>query len=254
MSPRGLQAPITAFLSTGSKVALFAALLRISLLLADVAWSYCVPCLWALAALTMVVGNLTALHQTRVKRLLAYSSVAQMGYLLMTLLAVKQSGLPVLMFYLTVYAIMDLGTFGLIGSFSVAQRDPDLDELQDYQGLGYSQPWRAAIFAVCLISLAGLPPTAGFMGKLALFQAVIDANFVVLAVIGIITVIISLYYYMKVVVSMYMAPAPAGATVPAADFSVRLAGAVILVLILWLGLAPSPLLNLFSRFAAALPH
>lgn len=251
---QGAPAPITAFLSAGSKVALFAALLRGSLLLAGAAWNYCVPWLWGLAALTMVVGNLTALHQTRVKRLLAYSAIGQMGYLFMTLLAVKQGGLPVLMFYLTVYAIMELGAFGLIGSFSVAQMDPDLDDLQDYRGLGYSQPWRAAIFAVCLISLAGLPPTAGFMGKLALFQAVIDANFAGLAVIGILTVIISLYYYMKVVVVMYMAPAPAGATVPAADFSVRLAGAVILVLILWLGLAPSPLLNLFSRFAAVMPH
>lgn len=249
---QGAPAPITAFLSTGSKVAIFAALLRFSLVLADRAWIYCIPWIWGLAALTMVVGNLTALYQTRVKRLLAYSSIGQMGYLLMTLLAVKQGGQPVLMFYLTVYAIMDLGAFGLIGSFSAAQTDPDLDELQDYQGLGYSQPWRAAIFAVCLISLAGLPPTAGFMGKLALFQAVLDANFVVLAVIGILTVIISLYYYMKVVVVMYMAPAPAGVTVPAADFSVRLAGALILVLILWLGLAPSPLLNLFSRIAATM--
>jgi NADH-quinone oxidoreductase subunit N len=250
---QGAPAPITAFLSTGSKVALFAALLRISLLLANDAWSICVPWLWGLAALTMVVGNVTGLYQTRVKRLLAYSAIGQMGYLFMTLLAVKQGGPPVLMFYLTVYAIMDLGAFGLIGSFSAAQTDPDLDDLQDYRGLGYSQPWRAAIFAVCLISLAGLPPTAGFMGKLALFQAVIDANFVGLAVIGILTVIISLYYYMKVVVVMYMAPAPAGATVPAADFSVFLAGAVILVLILWLGLAPSPLLNLFSRVTALIP-
>ena len=250
---QGAPAPVTAFLSTGSKVALFAALLRFAMLAPEPVWAYCLPGLWVLAVLTMVVGNLTALYQTSVKRLLAYSSIAQMGYLFMTLLAVKQGGLPALLFYLTVYAVMDLGAFGLIGSFSPAQAQPDLDKLEDYQGLGYSQPWRAAIFATCLISLAGLPPTAGFMGKLALFRAVLHADFVVLAVIGILTVIISLYYYFKVVAAMYLSPAAAGATVPAADLAVRLAGAVILILILWWGLAPAALFNLIERIAAALP-
>ena len=203
---QGAPAPVTAFLSTGSKVALFAALLRFALLAPEPVWDYCLPALWVLAVLTMAVGNLTALYQTRVKRLLAYSSIAQMGYLFMTLLAVKQGGLPALLFYLAVYAVMDLGAFGLIGSFSPAQAQPDLDELEDYQGLGYSQPWRAAILAVCLISLAGLPPTAGFMGKLVLFRAVLHADFVVLAVIGILTVIISIYYYFKVVVGAVPEP------------------------------------------------
>jgi NADH-quinone oxidoreductase subunit N len=250
---QGAPAPITAFLSTGSKVALFAALLRLAVLAPEPVWASCLPALWVLAALSMTVGNITALYQTQIKRLLAYSSIAQMGYLFMTLLAVKQGGLPALLFYLAVYAVMDLGAFGLIGSFSPAQADPDLDKLEDYQGLGYSQPWRAAIFATCLISLAGLPPTAGFMGKLALFRAVLHADFVVLAVIGILTVIISLYYYFKVVVAIYLSPAAAGANVPVADPAVRLAGAVILVLILWWGLAPAALFDLIARIAAALP-
>ena len=250
---QGAPAPVTAFLSTGSKVALFATLLRVARLAPEPVWASCLPGLWVLAVLTMTVGNLTALYQTRVKRLLAYSSIAQIGYLFMTLLAIKQGGLPALLFYLTVYAVMDLGAFGLIGSFSPPQAQPDLDKLEDYQGLGYSQPWRAAIFATCLISLAGLPPTAGFMGKLALFRAVLHADFVVLAVIGILTVIISLYYYFKVVAAMYLSPAAAGATVPAADLAVRLAGAIILILILWWGLAPAALFNLIERIAAALP-
>ena len=148
------------------------ALLRFSWLTAQPLWDYCLPGLWVLAVLTMVVGNLTALYQTRVKRLLAYSSIGQMGYLTMTLVTVKQGGLPALMFYLVVYAVMDLGAFGLIGSVSKAQAGPDLDKLEDYQGLGYSQLYRAAILAVCLSSLAGLPPSAGFMGKFALFRAV----------------------------------------------------------------------------------
>jgi NADH-quinone oxidoreductase subunit N len=250
---QGAPAPVTAFLATGSKVALFAALLRFSWLTAQPLWDYCLPGLWVLAVLTMVVGNLTALYQTRVKRLLAYSSISQMGYLTMTLVTVKQGGLPALMFYLVVYAVMDLGAFGLIGSVSKAQADSDLDKLEDYQGLGYSQPYRAAILAVCLISLAGLPPSAGFMGKFALFRAVLRADYAGLAVIGILTVIIAIYYYMKVVIAMYMRPAAPGLTVPGVDPAARLAGAVILAAIIFLGLWPSPLFTLTTRMAAALP-
>ena len=250
---QGAPAPVTAFLATGSKVALFAALLRFSWLTAQPLWDYCLPGLWVLAVLTMVVGNLTALYQTRVKRLMAYSSIGQMGYLTMTLVTVKQGGLPAMMFYLVVYAVMDLGVFGLIGSVSKAQADSDLDKLEDYQGLGYSQPYRAAILAVCLISLAGLPPSAGFMGKFALFRAVLRADYAGLAVIGILTVIIAIYYYMKVVIAMYMRPAAPGLTVPGVDLAGRLAGAVILAAIIFLGLWPSPLFTLTARMAAALP-
>lgn len=251
---QGAPAPVTAFLSAGSKVALFAALLRFSLLVAEPVWTYCLPALWVLAALTMLAGNLTALYQTSIKRLLAYSSIGQMGYLFMTLLAVKQGAVPALMFYLTVYAVMDLGAFGLIGSFSTAQADPDLDELADYRGLGYSQPWRAAVLAVCLISLAGLPPTAGFMGKFALFRAVLQADYVVLAAIGILTVLLSIYYYFKVVVALYLQPANPGVETPGSGLAVGLAGAAILVLILWLGLAPETLFGLVQRLAATLPR
>ena len=169
---QGAPAPVTAFLSTGSKVALFAALLRFSLLAAEPVWVYCLPALWVLAALTMTVGNITALYQTQIKRLLAYSSIGQMGYLFMTLLAVKQGGLPALMFYLAVYAVMDLGAFGLIGSFSPAQAQPIWTIWPTTRGWVIPSPGGRGILAVCLISLAGLPPTAGFMGKFALFRAV----------------------------------------------------------------------------------
>ncbi len=249
---QGAPAPVTAFLTTGTKVALFAALLRFAWLTAPPLWAYCLPGLWVLAALTMIVGNVTALYQTQIKRLLAYSSIGQMGYLAMTLVTVKEGGLPAMMFYLVVYALMDLGAFGLIGSFSPAPADSDLDRLEDYQGLGYSQPWRAGILAVCLVSLAGLPPTAGFMGKFALFRAVLNSGYTVLAVIGILTAMVSLYYYFKVTVSLYMQPAGSGAASPRGDLAVGLAGAVILLLILWLGLAPSVLFDLVARLAGAL--
>ncbi len=248
---QGSPAPITAFLSTGSKVALFAALLRFCLAASTPIWDYAWPLLWTLAVITMAVGNLTALYQTHVKRILAYSSIAQMGYLFMTLLAVRTGGLTALMFYLAVYAIMDLGAFGIIGTFS--EGEEDLEDLPDYQGLGYSHPWRAAIFATCLISLAGLPPAAGFMGKLLLFRAVLRADFTILAVLGILTVILSIYYYMNVVVHLYLHERGSPPPVFAADPAIGLACAVILAAILWLGIIPDSLLNLISGIAAALP-
>jgi NADH-quinone oxidoreductase subunit N len=246
---QGAPAPVTAFLSTGAKVALFGALLRICLQLAEPAWVYGVPVLWALAALTMTVGNLSALAQSKVKRLLAYSSVAQMGYLFMALLAVKQGGLPALLFYLAVYAVMDLGAFGLLGTLSAAP-GADLDDLEDCQGLGYAYPWRSGILAVCLISLAGLPPTGGFMGKVALFKAVLQADFPILAVVGILTVIISIYVYLKVVVYLYLRPGAVSFPVPRAEVAGLLAGVVVLLLILWLGIAPAPAWDQITRIVS----
>uniref|UniRef100_A0A7C3Z830 NADH-quinone oxidoreductase subunit N n=1 Tax=Desulfobacca acetoxidans TaxID=60893 RepID=A0A7C3Z830_9BACT len=247
---QGAPAPVTAFLSTGSKIALFVALTRLAVLLGEPAWSYCQPVLWGLAVLTMAVGNITALYQTRIKRLLAYSSIGQMGYLLMGLTAVKQGALEALIFFLVVYAVMDLGAFGLVGVLS-GERE-DLDDLEGFQGLGYDRPWSAATLAVCLLALAGLPPTAGFMGKFILFRAVLKGGFVVLAVIGIITVIISIYVYLKVLVALYMQPAARPATLPRTGLAAGLATAAILILIFWLGLQPVPLLTLISRIAGAL--
>jgi NADH-quinone oxidoreductase subunit N len=248
----GAPAPVTAFLSTGSKVALFAALLRLSLHMTGPAWIYFVPALWVLAVITMLVGNVAALSQSRLKRLLAYSSVAQMGYLFMTLTAIKQGSLNAMMFYLAVYALMDLGAFGILGTFSSGSgKEGDLDALEDYQGLGYSHPWRSAILTTCLFSLAGLPPTAGFIGKFVLFRAVIRGNFVVLAVIGILTVIISIFYYVKVVVSLYMRPATKRIVILEADLSDRLACAMILILILWLGLMPSSVFAVITRIVSS---
>ena len=249
---QGSPAPITAFLSTGSKVALFAALLRFCLLMAPPVWNYAWPLFWALAILTMAVGNLTALYQTKVKRLLAYSSIAQMGYLFMTLLAVKDGGLPAVMFYLAVYALMDLGAFGIIGTFSKGATD--LEDLTHYRGLGYSHPWRAAILATCLISLAGLPPTAGFMGKLVLFRAVLSANFIILPVLGMLTVIISIYYYINFVVHLYMHERGSGTPVARAGLTIGLACAAILVGILWLGVIPNSFLQIISNIVATLPN
>jgi NADH-quinone oxidoreductase subunit N len=241
----GAPAPVTAFLSAGSKVALFAVLIRIALNLAAPVWEVTWPLLWVLAAATMAVGNITAVYQTRVKRLLAYSSVAQMGYVLMALVAVKQGSLPALLFYLAVYAIMDLGAFGMLGALSEVQGD--LDELEDFQGLGYSHQWRSGVFGFCVLSLVGLPPAAGFLAKLILFWAVIKAGFIALAVVGIITVMISIYYYLKVILALYMHSPTRAVKIPPADPASTLAGLLIALFILWLGIFPTPLLAVIEQ-------
>lgn len=247
---QGAPLPITAFLSTGAKVALIAALLRIGLSASPMVWDRITPILWGLAALTMVVGNVTALSQNYVKRLLAYSSVGQMGYLLMALVAVKQNGAPAVLFYATVYALMDLGAFGTLAMLSDAKADRDA--LPDCRGLGYSHPWQAGLLAVSLFSLAGLPPTAGFVGKFLLFRATIQAGFVALAVIGILSAIVSVYFYLKVLMALYMRPAEAAPVSIDAGRPGHLATAVILFLILGLGLLPSPFLDFIARLLVTL--
>jgi NADH-quinone oxidoreductase subunit N len=250
---QGAPAPVTAFLAAGSKVALFSALLRFTYYYSgNKAWSDYVFVFWILAFLTMVVGNLTALAQTRVKRLLAYSSIAQMGYLLMALLAARVSGASAIMFYLAVYALMDLGAFGTLGTLSA--KEEDLDDLDDFRGLAYIHPWRTALLTVCLVSLAGLPPTAGFMGKFILFRAVLEAHFLVLAVIGIVTVIVSIYFYFKVIVALFMQPMGRKPITPDLDVPARIAGIVVLILILWLGLLPTATLSIITRALPFVPQ
>ncbi len=247
---QGAPLPITAFLSTGSKVAMLAALLRISLSASEMVWVNIMPILWVLAALTMVVGNVTALTQNHLKRLLAYSSIAQMGYLLMALVAVRPIGASAVAFYAAAYALMDMGAFGALTLLS--PKDADLDALTDCRGLGYGYPWRAGLLTVSLFSLAGLPPTAGFIGKFLLFRATIEAGFVGLALIGILAAIVSIYYYLKVIVSLYMRPAEVTTVPIEAGFPAHLATAAIFCLILWLGIMPSPLLDLIGRTLSSL--
>ncbi len=248
---QGAPAPVTAFLSTGSKVAVFAALLRFSLCSHEAVWAYMAPLFWGLAALTMIVGNVTALAQTHLKRLLAYSSIAQMGYVLMALLAVKHGGASAVVFYLAVYALMDLGAFGAVAVLS--GEDRERDDLEDYRGMGYVHPWRAGLLAVCLFSLAGLPPTAGFIGKFLLFHAAIQAGYVALALVGILAAIVSVYYYLRVMGILYMRTGEYG-IVPRTGILGDGAGMVILALLLLLGIVPSPLLTAISNIVASLSH
>lgn len=236
----GAPAPITAFLATGAKLALIGALVRFFAALPDLPHAL-VVILWLLAAATMLIGNLAALVQDRVKRMLAYSSMAHMGYLLMALLAGGEQGLRAVLFYSAVYALMDLGAFGSIAMMSAGE--DDLNHRQDFTGLGYRHPVGGALLAVSLLTLAGLPPTAGFFGKFMLFTAVFEAGFVWLAAIGLLSALISIYYYQKVVVSLYLRDRPVGRAEPAVGWAGSVACAIIVVLILWFGMMPQVLLG-----------
>lgn len=236
---QGAPAPVTAFLSAGSKVALFSALLRFASYSSIEVWEYLSPVLWILACLTIGIGTICALTQQKVKRLLAYSSIAQMGYLLMALLAVKMNGATAILFYLAAYALMELGAFGAITSLSGEAKD--LDSLEDFQGLAHAYPWRSTILAVCLISLAGLPPTAGFIGKFSLFWAVLQARYFVIAIFGIAAAVVSVYFYFKVVVALFMGSPERPVAIPPLSPAHVFAGVLILGLILVLGLIPAPL-------------
>ena len=245
---QGAPAPVAGFLSAGSKVAIVAALLRMALVAGPGVWGFLVPALWGLAAVTMIVGNLTALAQDHLKRLLAYSAVAQMGYLLMALLAVRSDGAAAVMFYAAVYALMELGAFGAISLLSESETPdgPDRDAIDRYRGLGGRRPLLAGLLAISLFSLAGLPPTGGFIGKFALFSAAIGAGYTGLAVIGILTAILSIYYYLKVAVALYMEPDGDGHPRPAADPAGLLACGAVLILVLLLGILPGGLFEVIG--------
>ena len=245
----GAPTPITAFLSVGSKAAAVAVLLRIFVegvpFLADV-WQ---PLFWVLAVLTMTVGNVAALTQSNVKRMLAYSSIAHAGYVLIGVVAGTTRGVTAILVYMVVYAFMQLGAFAVI----VMLRRTDVvgDELKDLSGLYFRRPAAACAMLFFMLSLGGIPPTAGFMGKFWLFGAAIESGYVWLAVIGVVNSAISLYYYVRVIVFMWFKEEALGSPIVvspamAVALTVSLAGAVVL------GLYPGPLFELAELSAQSL--
>jgi NADH-quinone oxidoreductase subunit N len=198
----GAPTSVTAFMSVTVKVAAFAGLMRIvvdafgggDMALRDV--------LWWLAAATMIVGNVMAVIQENVKRLLAYSSVAHAGYLLMGLVAGKQAGWAAMLFYLLAYLFTNLGAFGVI--IALTNRGQDADRIEDYTGLARTRPALAALMTLFLVSLAGIPGTAGFIGKLQVFVAAVREGYVGLTIIAVLTSLVSVYYYLRLPVVMYM--------------------------------------------------
>jgi NADH-quinone oxidoreductase subunit N len=198
----GAPTPITAFLSTGPKVAGFAAFLKIIVVSFAITTQHWWGVIWILAALTMTVGNVTAIAQNNLKRMLAYSSVAHAGYLAIAVLVGTHDSAFSLMYYLAVYAITTLSAFGVVAIIE-GEDESGLD-IDSYRGLARRNPYLAALFALAMVSLAGFPPTAGFVGKYFVFSAAIDEGYIWLVVIAVVNSLISVYYYLRPVVAMYM--------------------------------------------------
>jgi NADH-quinone oxidoreductase subunit N len=208
----GAPTPVTGYLAVASKAASFAILVRIfyqGLAPLVIDWQIVVA---AVATLSMIWGNIAALTQTNVKRMLAYSSIAHAGYILMGVLAASETGLWALMFYLLAYSLFTLGAFGTV--ILLERREYAGETMSDYAGLARRAPFLAACMLIFLLALTGLPPTGGFFGKFYLFAAVIEAGWTWVAVIGVLTSAISLYYYMAVVVQMYLKDSDATSPIP----------------------------------------
>jgi NADH-quinone oxidoreductase subunit N len=199
---QGAPTCVTAFMSAGTKVAAFGALLRVFMVaLSPLVWDWR-PFLWVLAAVTMVVGSVLAIAQSDVKRMLAYSSIAHAGFILVGVTAGTQQGMEGAMFYLAAYASMILGGFGIVMLVSV--RGEENLSLASYAGLARRSPFLAAILTLFLLSLAGIPGTAGFMAKVAVFIAAVDAGYTSLVLIAVVASVVAAYFYIRLIMLMYM--------------------------------------------------
>jgi len=199
---QGAPAPVTAFLSAGPKSAAFAIFLRIymtSFAPITAAWEDIV---WGSALLTMIIGNFAALTQTNVKRLLAYSSIAHAGYVMVALAAHSEVGTAAAMFYLAAYSFMNVGAFAVIGHF--ARKGERYVQVDDLAGLGTRHPGLAALLTIFLLSLIGIPLTGGFFGKFYIFRAALESKLIWLTILGLLNSAVAAYYYLRILVVMYM--------------------------------------------------
>src|SRR5436309_4215149 len=238
----GAPSPVVGFMSTAPKAAVFAVLLRIMF---EAQAPGRVLLIWIAAALSMTIGNIAALVQDNVKRLLAYSSIAHAGYLLFAFASAPANGIPAAMFYAASYAAMNVGAFAVVGHFASAGER--YVSLEDYSGLGRRSPLLAAILTIFLLSLIGIPITGGFFAKFYVFSAALQANLVGLAIVGVLNSAVAAYYYLRVIVVMYMrepkeetlvAPIPAG---------LGIALALSLAATIYLGVLPGRVLEYAGR-------
>ena len=235
----GAPTPVTGFISTASKTAGFAVLIR--LFISGLAGSeYWLPMIAGLAVVTMTFGNLVALAQTNIKRLLAYSSIAHAGYVLVAFVAYSELGVASAIYYLIAYVVTNLAAFGVVILFA---RTAGTDEIQQYAGLSRRSPYLALVMLVAFLSLAGMPPLAGFFGKFYVFAAAVNAGMIWLAFVGVLNSIIGLYYYLVVLKVVYVSPAPDGAEPIDIPNICKIALVVLSLGIILLGTASSPWFN-----------
>jgi NADH-quinone oxidoreductase subunit N len=234
----GAPAPVVGLMSTGPKAAAFAVLLRVLFATDAPGWFWMV---WVSAALSMTLGNIGALVQQNVKRLLAYSSIAHAGYLLVAFAAAKQVGISAAIFYAASYAAMNVGAFAVVSHFaSAGEKYVTLD---DYAGLGRRSPLLAAILTIFLLSLIGIPVTGGFFAKFYVFSAALQSNLVGLTIIGVINSAIAAYYYLRVIVYMYMRDERTEAPVARIPAGLGIGLAISLIATIYLGVLPGRVLD-----------
>lgn len=243
----GAPTSITAFMSVGPKAAGFAVLGRVFLVAFGTVKTGWQPVLIPIAILTMAVGNIVALSQTNIKRMLAYSSIAHAGYMLLGIIAGTQDGIASVLTYLMIYAFMNIGAFAVV--IMLRSGNVKGDSIADYEGLAKTHPLAAALMLVFMFSLTGIPPTAGFMGKFYLFLSAIHAGYTWLVVIAVMFSAISAYFYLRIVMLMYMRD-PKESVVLNTSPSIGLALAIAVIAVLLIGILPSGVLN-FARVAVA---
>jgi NADH-quinone oxidoreductase subunit N len=238
----GAPTSITAFISAGPKAAAFIAFLRVLFVSLDslrIEWT---AVLWILAVLTMTVGNLSALKQRSIKRMLAYSSIAHAGYVLVALTSASPKGISSALFYMFAYTFMNIGAFAVV--ILVGKKGEQNLDINSYAGLGFRHPVLGLMMTLFMLSLAGLPPTAGFLGKFYIFSAAVEADLISLAIIGVLNSLVSVYFYLGVVVSIYMKQPVDDRTLPSLPFYARAALLVTSIATLYLGIAPSRIFQL----------
>ena len=246
----GAPSPITGFMSVGVKAAAFAAFLRVFFECfgsVQVTWSHI---LWILAVLTMILGNLAALVQSNIKRMLAYSSIAHAGYILIGMVAGTAMGAAGILYYLLAYIFTNLGAFAVVTM--VGRKGEANISIDDYRGLGKSHPALALAMSIFLFSLAGIPPTAGFVGKFTIFGAAIASGYIWLVIIGVLTSAASVFYYFRVVMKMYMEAPEVEPESLKFSPSMALALTLTVMVVLYIGIFPTTYLNLATESVKSL--
>jgi NADH-quinone oxidoreductase subunit N len=251
----GAPTNVTTFMAAATKTVAFAALIRVLLGAFGDRSAIWIPIVTWLAVATMTAANLVALAQSNIKRLLAFSSIAHAGYLLIALVCLPALGVKAILFYLTTYAFMTVGAFGVAAAVGGgdASAESGYDFISSWAGLGLRRPLLAAAMTVFLLSMAGIPPTGGFLGKYLIFQAAVQSKQWMLAIVGSLNAVIAAYYYLSVVMTMWFKP-PEGEATPAESLPPALA--VVLTIsaaaVLYLGIAPGRVLGLIHDLASSL--
>jgi NADH-quinone oxidoreductase subunit N len=253
----GAPTPITAFMATAVKLSIFTVLIRAAATQGFFTLAPSVNALQWVAVLTMLVGNLSALKQTNFKRLLAYSSIAHSGYALVGIAALgvsktSASGASSVLFYLLSYALMNLGAFALIGLYERSENVAVY--VNDLRGLGFRQPGKALALSICLLSLAGIPPTAGFFGKFFLFSSAVNEGLYWIVIWGVLNSVISVYYYLRPVILMYMTEREVDTVDPSSEWLGQFALVVSAILIVAAGLMSQPFYSAIITSVEGLLH